>query len=306
MRRTVLLKGCLVLGMMVFAVETYALTSDNLLANPGFSSNLSGWERNADFTQWSSKDALGSSSSGSALINFDDSGGGFHVIGQCILVPPSPGPFDVGGKFFFPSGQEQRAFGAVLVVWFSDSACSGSALRTDEFDTPVPLQTESWRSLFGYRLAPPAGAGSALVDFGVSKYDSAAGSGVSCYVDETFFRSTSCTPSDVDLCLHGGRFRVTAEWESPTDGGIGHGVAFNDDSGWFWFFTDTNTEVVVKTVSACADPFNRYWVFAAGLTNVLVTLNVEDTAAGVANYYINPAGTAFVPIQDTQAFDTCP
>lgn len=169
-----------------------------------------------------------------------------------------------------------------------------------------PTQTDSWTPVKGLRLNPPAGAVAALVGFGIFKLDSQTGPTVDGYVDGTFLRLTSCTPADFDLCLHGGRFRVTAQWESSTNGGGGHGVQFNDDSGYFWFFGPNNTELVVKTLDACEAPFNSYWVFAAGLTDVLVTLHVEDTAAGVAKEYINPSGTAFQPIQDTSAFDTCP
>jgi ribulose-5-phosphate 4-epimerase/fuculose-1-phosphate aldolase len=50
----------------------------------------------------------------------------------------------------------------------------------------------------------------------------------------------------------------------------------------------------------------RHWVFAAGLTNVEVTLRVVDTFAGSVKTYVNPLGTAYQPIQDTSAFATCP
>ena len=51
---------------------------------------------------------------------------------------------------------------------------------------------------------------------------------------------------------------------------------------------------------------NHYWVFAAGLTNVEVTLTVRDTQSGSEKTYFNPLGTAFQPVQDTSAFETCP
>jgi len=49
----------------------------------------------------------------------------------------------------------------------------------------------------------------------------------------------------------------------------------------------------------------RYWVFAAGLTNVGGTLTVTDTISGTAKTYVNPQGNAFQPILDTKAFATC-
>jgi len=50
----------------------------------------------------------------------------------------------------------------------------------------------------------------------------------------------------------------------------------------------------------------RYWVFAGGLTDVRVELTVEDTVSGEVRIYTNPLGGAFLPIQDMEAFATCP
>ena len=84
-------------------------------------------------------------------------------------------------------------------------------------------------------------------------------------------------------------------------------MALTSDSGYFWFFNPANIEVVVKVLNACTQAPPRYWVFAAGLTNVEVTLQVTDTQAGGSpKTYVNPLGTPFAPIQDTGAFATCP
>jgi hypothetical protein len=47
-------------------------------------------------------------------------------------------------------------------------------------------------------------------------------------------------------------------------------------------------------------------VFAAGLTNVLVDITYFDTKTSTTVVKHNPQGTAFVAIQDTSAFKTCP
>jgi len=84
-------------------------------------------------------------------------------------------------------------------------------------------------------------------------------------------------------------------------------VTLTSDSGYFWFFNPANIEVVVKVLRACSQAAPRYWVFAAGLTNVEVTLQVTDTQAGGSpKTYLNPLNTPFQPIQDTDAFATCP
>lgn len=114
-------------------------------------------------------------------------------------------------------------------------------------------------------------------------------------------------PADLTtLCLNGGRFLVRADW-TEADGTAGHGtgVALTADTGYFWFFSSSNVEMVVKVLNGCG--FNsRYWVFAGGLTNVEVLLTVVDTQNGTTKTYHNPVNTAFQPIQDTAAFATCP
>ena len=61
----------------------------------------------------------------------------------------------------------------------------------------------------------------------------------------------------------------------------------------------------MKVLNACHG-YERYWVFASGLTNVEVTLTVTDTESGQVRRYFNPQGTMYAPVQDTDAFATCP
>jgi hypothetical protein len=115
----------------------------------------------------------------------------------------------------------------------------------------------------------------------------------------------ACVPADTRICLNGGRFQVEAQWTANGTSGAGHAVLLTPDTGYFWFFADTNIEVVLKVLNACG--FNqRYWVYAGGLTNVKVHLTVTDTQTGAVKTYDNPQGTAFRPIQDSGAFSTCP
>ncbi len=117
--------------------------------------------------------------------------------------------------------------------------------------------------------------------------------------------SSACTPSATAMCLDGGRFLVTADWlKSDGENGHGNAVPLTADTGYFWFFSPSNVEMVVKVLDACAVNSHQ-WVFAGGLTNVAVTFNVRDTQTGALKTYQNPQGTAFAPIQDTGAF-ACP
>jgi hypothetical protein len=116
----------------------------------------------------------------------------------------------------------------------------------------------------------------------------------------------TCDPGS-QLCLGDGRFAVSATWRTEVgDTGAGVPVPLNDGSGSFWFFQDDNTEVTIKVIDACGSEFDRYWVFASGLTDVEVVLTVTDTEANEARTYFNPLGRAFAPVQDTDAFATCP
>ncbi len=114
----------------------------------------------------------------------------------------------------------------------------------------------------------------------------------------------ACVTNATTLCLNGGRFRVTVYYATP-DGasGPGMGVGLTGDSGYFWFFDAANIELVVKVLDACT--LGNFWVFAGGLTNVGVTLIVEDTQTGATKTYNNAIGTPFAPLQDTRAF-SCP
>jgi hypothetical protein len=115
-----------------------------------------------------------------------------------------------------------------------------------------------------------------------------------------------CPPGGATLCLGDGRFRVTASWETSSGAaGTGQALPFAADTGAFWFFAPGNLEVIVKVLDGCAVN-HRFWVFAAGLTNVRVSLAVTDATTGATAVYENPQGRAFQPIQDTNALALCP
>jgi hypothetical protein len=115
----------------------------------------------------------------------------------------------------------------------------------------------------------------------------------------------ACVPGPTTLCLADGRFRVEARWRTADASGSGQAAGLGSDSGRFWFFDDDNTELTVKVLDACS-AFDRFWVFASGLTDVEVLLTVTDSQTGKTRRYFNPRGQAFAPVQDTSAFSTCP
>jgi hypothetical protein len=117
---------------------------------------------------------------------------------------------------------------------------------------------------------------------------------------------TECTESATTLCLNRDRFRVTLAWRTAEgEQGAGQAVELTLDTGYFTIFDAANVEVVIKVLDACG--FNqRYWAFVAGLTDLEIDLIVEDTLTATVQRYANPAGTPFQPVNDTNAFSTCP
>jgi V8-like Glu-specific endopeptidase len=112
--------------------------------------------------------------------------------------------------------------------------------------------------------------------------------------------------SGAPLLLNGGRFRITVEWTTQQENaGAGVPVHLTPDTGIFWFFNQANVELIVKVLDGC-NANGHFWVFAAGLTNVEARLIVEDQQTGTIRSYSNPLAVPFAPIQDTNAFATCP
>jgi streptogramin lyase len=116
-----------------------------------------------------------------------------------------------------------------------------------------------------------------------------------------------CAANASTLCLANGRFQVQADWSAASLGRTDRASALSlsASSGSFWFFDRDSIELVVKMVDGCSVN-GREWVFAAGMTNVGVSLVVTDTTTGLSREYLNVEGTPFPPVQDTAAFSTCP
>ncbi|MGK2858456.1 MAG: hypothetical protein ACSLFQ_14745 [Thermoanaerobaculia bacterium] len=127
---------------------------------------------------------------------------------------------------------------------------------------------------------------------------------------------SACTPNATTLCLDNAngdrRFRATVSFQTSQGGGqSGQGTAIPTTSlgvnrgGLFWFFGADNPELLIKVLNGCGVN-QRYWVFYSAGTNVGMTINVTDTTTGATKTYTNPDLTTAAPIQDTNAFATCP
>lgn len=109
------------------------------------------------------------------------------------------------------------------------------------------------------------------------------------------------------LPLLSGRFEVTMDWRSSAGSGFQPArlLSSTDNAGNLYFNNPNNAELLIKVLNACSLN-NRYWVFYAATTNVQFTITVTDTLRGVTKTYTNPLNNPAGPIQDTNAFATCP
>ncbi len=116
----------------------------------------------------------------------------------------------------------------------------------------------------------------------------------------------ACVSNTTTLCLNGGRFKAQASWRVPSQGtsGVGTGVTLTGDTGYFWFFSSNNVELVLKVVDGRA--FNNFfWVFFGALSDVEYTITVTDLVTGAVKTYTNVQGT-LASVADTAAFASVP
>ncbi len=78
------------------------------------------------------------------------------------------------------------------------------------------------------------------------------------------------------------------DWAVPSQGrsGTGKAVSITSDTGYFWFFSEANVELVIKALDARAVN-GHYWIFYGALSSVQYTITVTDTQTGAVKTYFN-------------------
>lgn len=115
------------LFLLALVVPSASLADDNLLANPGFDTDLSDWTLSGSPTpQWDSLDAEDSSSSGSAfLINSESTeNSDVEYLSQCIDI--TPGVYRLSLDAFIPAGQSTNGEVVLRYVGYADPGCTGN------------------------------------------------------------------------------------------------------------------------------------------------------------------------------------
>ncbi|HEX2464082.1 MAG TPA: hypothetical protein VHR17_05595 [Thermoanaerobaculia bacterium] len=293
---------------LFFAVLASGAAADaaNLIENPHFDDDTSEWGALLGSTiAHDDADERGSLLSGS--IEVTDAFAGNNLFGAYQCVPVVAGKtYAYGASVRIPQGQPVGSVvGSVLINgWSTSPICSPIDIFNVPAGTALNVSVRgAWGPTQNWATAPPGAQAAYFWLLGSSSFD-----GARLLFDNVFFlEDETCGASITTLCLNDGRFRVAVEWETNQGlQGFGKAVDLTDDSGYFWFFNSDNIELVTKLLDACPTQFHTYWFFAAGLTNVETVIRVHDTGTDTEQVYTNPQETPFAPIQDTNAFATCP
>jgi hypothetical protein len=278
----------------------------NLLANPGFDSGLQPWRVDFPQVHFAGPDAGFDLDSGSMQIDLAiaDPLGALFTGRQCVAVAAGA-TYDAEARAALLGPDHPRARVLLELAWHADAACAGTPLAVERL-AEADDRYQFWLALAGRATAPP-GAAAASLRLGLEKLEPAGDYPVYALFDDAFLGAAGdCVADATTLCLRDGRFAVTTAWSSGGGaGGAGFASPLTSDTGLFWFFDAANVEVVVKVLDGCALN-ERYWVYAGGLTDLGVTLNVTDTLTGATASYENPLGTPWLTVTDVGALAGCP
>lgn len=125
--------------------------SENLLLNGRFDTDVSGWENTGSVTSWSSEDADGSLSSGSARINLS----AVHAIrSNCVTAFPGE-EFYYSTRYLVPSGQQATGNALIQIGLYDQDDCTGVRLVSNE-----RMGSQTVWTTMGNRVVAPAGTAS--------------------------------------------------------------------------------------------------------------------------------------------------
>jgi hypothetical protein len=120
---------------LVFLCSALGVQAQNLVQNPGFTSDLSGWTIVPSPTYTLAWDGTqGNSALGSASLDLPSSASSFDAffLQQCIPVAASTA-YDVVGSFRYPGSVAVVPVGGLFVQYFANPACTGQLPFGDGF-----------------------------------------------------------------------------------------------------------------------------------------------------------------------------
>ena len=252
-----------------------AQAQSNALANPGFDSDFSGWGQYfGRIGEWSSEDADGSGSSGSALLANEGTSDGIVplVLHQCISAQAEQ-QYQFGGDLLVPNGQPSNTAAYIFAEPFSNSTCSGNS---ETFQSAGSGPAGDWASTSNSITTGP-NTMSIRLALGVFKpFGETADA--EAYFDNIYL----LVPETMEFVVNPS---ISASWFNPAESG--HGIMIhllNATQAWMcWFTFDLNG--------------NPAWICALG-TIEGDTINFEEA--------FTVEGGAFPPNFDPQLIEEIP
>ena len=150
-----------------FLLLSSSARGQNLLQNPGFTTDLRFWSR-IDQTSWNSS---GATSAGSAEVDLTLSTVDFEVLTQCVAVTGGK-PYDFGGRMRVPSGQGVVGAGSIRVQWYATPACTGAGLGGAARANFSQFPLDVWQAAKSERNLAPANALTATFTVSISALSS--------------------------------------------------------------------------------------------------------------------------------------
>jgi hypothetical protein len=111
----------------------------------------------------------------------------------------------------------------------------------------------------------------------------------------TYVKALACVADSTTACLLNNRFKVRVKLGTAYQ----QVIPFTSQTGFFWFFSPDNLEILVKVLDGTSLN-GRYWVYFGALTDQAYTVEVTDTATGAVKSYPSPG--AYCGTGDTSAF----
>ena len=212
-----------------------------------------------------------------------------------------------GPELLLPPSGDTASSGTVLLTWSPAPFAGRYDVRLDTVNPPVKVVAQD---VTGTSFTASGLIASATYYWSVTaKNDPGCGSASSAAsAVRSFHTPSACAEvTDRQVCLGGERFVVKGTYR--LEGGGSGALRFTrltNESAYFVFDNPGDAQALVKVLSVCFPPFNAHWVFVGALTDQEVHLTVTDSKTGAVKSYSNPLKTPFAPIQDTEAFKTCP
>ena len=219
----------LLILLLLASVSINAHAQVNVLANPGFTSDFTGWGiftgRTAD---WFGADSQENPNSGSARVSNDITSDGVVplVLFQCIEVLPQQ-EIQFGGDIVVGELQPEGTSGFIFVEQFVNSSCSGTP---ESFHSASSSFIGQWRSVAN-SITTASNVQSVRFAIGVFKPTGETENALA-FFDNLFMNVP------VDILVNPS---MSASWFNPAESGHGIMIHLLDDTtAWMCWFTFNN------------------------------------------------------------------